>query len=153
MTMCRDDKPSNRVSRVGRTLLLILSAAAFALSASSCTDSASTTVHARSGAGAKRDGGKSPLPKGWLVVDVRMPEDYAERHLAGAILLPHETAAATLTRLVPDRKTPIALYCRSGRRSGLVFEDLKHLGYTRVQDWGSLEELAKIYPTASSPPK
>ena len=83
------------------------------------------------------------LQEGRLIVDVRTPGEYAAGHLVGAILLPHEGAAEALARLVPDRDAPIALYCRSGRRSGLVQEELKTAGYTRAENWGGFEELAK----------
>jgi len=85
----------------------------------------------------------SELPEGLLIVDVRTPEEYANGHLVGAILLPHETATEFLTRIVPDRSTPIALYCRSGRRSGIVLEEMRKLDYVRVENWGGFEELVK----------
>jgi len=94
----------------------------------------------------------------WLIVDVRTPEEYAAGHLEGALLLPHGTAAENLERLVPDFGAPVALYCRSGRRSGLVADELARLGYTRAVNWGGFAELAKtraaVWPAAgpAAPP-
>ena len=91
-------------------------------------------------------------PEGLLIVDVRTPAEYAAGHLAGAILLPHEAAAEALLRLVPDPRAPIALYCRSGRRSGLVLDQLRGHGYSRVVNWGGFDELAKSRAAIWPPP-
>ena len=91
-------------------------------------------------------GGLLPvLPEGLVIVDVRTPAEYATGHLVGALLLPHETATESLSQLVPDLATPIALYCRGGRRAGIVLEEMKKLGYTRVENWGGFEDLTKTH--------
>ena len=50
------------------------------------------------------------------LVDVRTPEEYAAGHIPGSVNIDvrngHEELAATL-----DPERPVALYCRSGRRS------------------------------------
>ena len=132
--------PGNRIRSMIGLLFFALAAAIFVVVAASCSNRGSTPVVA----GTERRPAASPLPEGLLIVDVRTPEEYAAGHLAGAILLPHETATEVLSRLVPDRRAPVALYCRSGRRSGLVLEEMKSLGYVRVVNWGGFEELAKI---------
>jgi len=35
---------------------------------------------------------------------------------------------------LPEKDQPIAIYCRSGRMSGIVAQQLKELGYTNVYD-------------------
>ncbi|MBU3916330.1 sulfurtransferase [bacterium] len=49
------------------------------------------------------------------LVDVRQPEEYAKRHLPGAILLPLSDLTAGQGTL--DMKKPVLVYCRSGNRS------------------------------------
>ena len=62
------------------------------------------------------------------LVDARTPEEYSEGHIPGAINIDvkspdFDTQIATLN---PDR--PVALYCRSGRRSKLAAERMSNAG-------------------------
>lgn len=75
-----------------------------------------------------------------VVIDVRTAAEYASGHLQGALLLPVDRIAQEIAARVPDKHTPIRLYCRSGRRSALALEALQQLGYTRLQNLGGLEE-------------
>ena len=38
-----------------------------------------------------------------------------------------------------NKDDTVILYCRSGRRSGIAQETLQRLGYTRVENYGSLD--------------
>jgi len=64
------------------------------------------------------------------LVDVRTPDEYAAGHLEGAVLIDvkssnfEEQAAAQL-----DKRRPVAVYCRSGRRSLAAAKLLKRAGY------------------------
>ena len=40
--------------------------------------------------------------------------------------------------MIPEKDTPVLVYCRSGQRSGEAAQKLAQLGYTRVYDIGSL---------------
>jgi phage shock protein E len=75
-----------------------------------------------------------------VVIDVRTPEEFADGHLQGAQLLPVDRIAQDIAARVPDKHTPIQLYCRSGRRSAQALDTLKALGYTRLQNLGGLED-------------
>ena len=46
--------------------------------------------------------------------------------------------AATAAQMIPEKDTPVLVYCRSGQRSGEAAQKLAQLGYTRVYDIGSL---------------
>ena len=131
--------------RAGIPILSLLAVvlAGFAVAASSCANKQPPETWASAVAGPEAGNTVPSIPEGLLIVDVRTSEEYAAGHLVGAILLPHEAAAEALARLVPDHNAPIALYCRSGRRSGLVLDELKNLGYDRAVNWGGFEELAK----------
>ena len=54
---------------------------------------------------------------GYIVLDVRTPEEYAERHIPGAINVPNETIGSTAPEQLPDKGQLILIYCRSGNRS------------------------------------
>ncbi|HEY0815721.1 MAG TPA: rhodanese-like domain-containing protein [Pseudonocardia sp.] len=49
---------------------------------------------------------------GFVVVDCRSPESYAQGHLPGAINLPHRRiTAAAVDELIPDESTLVITYC------------------------------------------
>ncbi len=66
-----------------------------------------------------------------FLVDVRTPDEYAEGHLRGAANIDAE-AADFLDRMEAacPRETPVAIYCRSGRRSAEAAKKLSKAGYT-----------------------
>jgi phage shock protein E len=70
-----------------------------------------------------------------LVLDVRTPAEYADGHVPGAVLIPHDQLAMRLDALERDR--PIIVYCRTGRRSGLAETLLRQHGHEVSQLQGS----------------
>jgi phage shock protein E len=42
-----------------------------------------------------------------------------------------------------NKAARIALYCRSGRRSGIAHKSLQEVGYLNVENLGSLDEARK----------
>lgn len=79
-----------------------------------------------------------------VVLDVRSAEEYRTGALPGARNIPHDQLAGRAAAELPDRNAPVALYCRSGRRSAFAAETLRKLGYTRIYDLGSLENARGI---------
>ena len=76
---------------------------------------------------------------GSTLVDVRTEDEYAAEHAAGAILLPlDDIEDADLDAILPDRKAPVLLYCRTGRRSALAAAMLFDMGYEILYDLGGL---------------
>jgi len=71
-------------------------------------------------------------PADLVVLDVRTPEEFAEGHLEGAVLVDFYDAdfADQLAALDPD--VPYLLYCRSGNRSGETLGVMEQLGFTSV---------------------
>jgi phage shock protein E len=71
-----------------------------------------------------------------LYVDVREPSEWQAGHIEWAILVPlADIEAGRLDKIPKD--TPVALYCRSGRRSGIAYDILKKAGYTNISNvWG-----------------
>ena len=74
-----------------------------------------------------------------LVVDVRTPEEYAEGHIPGAILIDvkKDDFKATALQLLDKSKT-IAVYCRSGRRSAQAANVLTTEGFKAVNLKGGI---------------
>lgn len=68
--------------------------------------------------------------KNVALIDVRTPEEYAESHLAGAVNI-DATAPDFLANVEAQvgKDRPLAIYCRSGRRSAEAAESLRKAGY------------------------
>ena len=75
-----------------------------------------------------------------VLLDVRTPEEHKSGYLEGAVLLPLAELESKITKKIPDKNTPIYIYCRSGRRSGIAVEKLKAVGYTKLHNLGGLKD-------------
>ena len=75
---------------------------------------------------------------GYVILDVRTEEEFAEGHIKGAILIPDYEIAARAEGILLDKNQKILVYCRSGRRSKLTAEALLALGYTNVWEFGGI---------------
>jgi phage shock protein E len=73
-------------------------------------------------------------PDDLVILDVRTPEEFAEGHLDGAVMIDFYEAdfADRLGEL--DSEVPYLLYCRSGNRSGQTTVIMRDLGFTDVAD-------------------
>ena len=73
------------------------------------------------------------------VLDVRTPEEFAEKHIVNAQLLTLDTVSAeTAAAVAPDKDAPVLVYCRTGVRSAEAAAQLAALGYTAVYDFGGI---------------
>jgi len=77
---------------------------------------------------------------GKYVIDVRTQREWETGHIDGAILIPYDRIKEKIADYVSDKKAPIALYCRSGRRAALALDALKEIGYENVENYGGYEE-------------
>ena len=75
---------------------------------------------------------------GYIILDVRTPEEFADKHSPGAVNIPNETIAAEEIPELPDKDQLILVYCRSGNRSKQASEKLAALGYTNVVEFGGI---------------
>lgn len=75
---------------------------------------------------------------GYIILDVRRPDEYADGHIPGAINLPNEDIGAAEIPELPDKAHLILVYCRSGRRSKEASEKLVKLGYTNIVEFGGI---------------
>ncbi len=78
----------------------------------------------------------------WLLLDARLPEQYEEGRLPGAILATSDTIIERAEQLIPDRSTTVVTYCGSlsCRRSSRAAERLAGLGYRAIEFPGGLAE-------------
>ena len=74
----------------------------------------------------------------YITLDARTAEEYAEGHIAGALLIPYDEISARAGDELPDKEKLILVYCRSGRRSKIAAETLAELGYTNVKEFGGI---------------
>lgn len=76
--------------------------------------------------------------KNILLVDVRTPEEYNEKHIANSHLLPVDDIPTKAAEALPDKQAKIFVYCRTGRRSKDAALKLLEMGYTNVYDIGGI---------------
>lgn len=89
------------------------------------------------------DHGGPPASGQPLLIDVRTPDEYRNEHVRTAVNIPYDEIAGRIAAMAPDRNTRIALYCRSGRRSGIAEQTLRQLGYSQVENKGSLDDMLR----------
>ena len=77
---------------------------------------------------------------GYIILDVRTPEEFADKHIPGAINVPNETIGTEEISELPDKDQLILVYCRSGNRSKQASEKLAALGYTNVYEFGGIND-------------
>ena len=75
---------------------------------------------------------------GYIILDVRRPEEFAEGHIPNAINVPNENIGASEIPELTDKDQLILVYCRSGRRSKEAAEKLVKLGYTDIVEFGGI---------------
>ena len=75
---------------------------------------------------------------GYIILDVRRPDEFAAGHIPNAINVPNETIGTAEISELPDKNQLIMVYCRSGRRSKEAAEKLVKLGYTNIVEFGGI---------------
>ena len=75
---------------------------------------------------------------GYIILDVRRADEFAEGHIPGAINVANESIGTDDIPELPDKDQLIMVYCRSGRRSKEAAEKLVKLGYTNIVEFGGI---------------
>ncbi len=78
-----------------------------------------------------------------VIIDVRTLPEWNAGHLEDAIHIPLDIITKDISDKVKDKNTPIALYCRSGRRSGIATNMLKEMGYKNVVNYGGFNQASQ----------
>ena len=71
------------------------------------------------------------------MIDVRTAGEYAGGHIPGAVNVPLQQIGAIASE-VPDKSTPLFVYCMSGARSQQAVGALKQMGYTDARNIGGI---------------
>ncbi|MBS1371555.1 MAG: rhodanese-like domain-containing protein [Lentisphaeria bacterium] len=111
-----------------RTVLAL----ALLLTAAACSDTADTAANHI-----------QQKENAMILIDTRTPEEYAEGHLPGAILIPYDQIRAEIGRHAPDRSARIGLYCRSGKRAGIAGAALEEMDYSAAENLGGIADAAE----------
>lgn len=77
---------------------------------------------------------QSMSKQGALLLDVRETGEYAEAHAPDATLIPLGELGTRLNEIAAYKDKPIAVICRSGRRSAKAVELLQGAGYSQVSN-------------------
>lgn len=76
--------------------------------------------------------GKALKEQGAILLDVREPDEYDQGHAPDSVLIPLGQLKNRLHELRALGAKPVAVICRSGRRSALAAEILGEAGFTKV---------------------
>lgn len=76
----------------------------------------------------------------FVILDARSEAEFAEGHIPGAIVIPHDEISEKAEEEILDKDIPIFVYCRSGRRSKIAAEALVSLGYSEVYEFGGIND-------------
>jgi rhodanese-related sulfurtransferase len=74
---------------------------------------------------------------GAVLLDVRSRAEFAERHVQGSLNIPVEELKGRLAEVGP-RDRPVVVYCHTGARAGFAVRMLRHAGFARVHNLGSI---------------
>lgn len=86
-------------------------------------------------------GNEQPFSEEALLIDVRSAEEFESGHIEGAKHIPYEEIGVRIGELTDDKSREIALYCRSGRRSGIAQKTLESMGFEKAINVGGYEDL------------
>ena len=74
---------------------------------------------------------------GAILLDVRTLQEYREGHIPDSKNIPlQEIGQISVT--VPEKDTPLFVYCHSGARSRQAVEELQRMGYLLVKNIGGI---------------
>jgi adenylyltransferase/sulfurtransferase len=74
------------------------------------------------------------LGNGSVFLDVREQDEWDVERIPGAVHITRGRLESRVERAVPDRSTPLVVYCESGARSLLASRALEELGYENVHN-------------------
>jgi molybdopterin/thiamine biosynthesis adenylyltransferase/rhodanese-related sulfurtransferase len=67
-----------------------------------------------------------------VFLDVREPDEFEQGAIAGAVHIPRGHLEAQVESRIPDRGSPVVVFCAGGVRSAFAAKTLAELGYTDV---------------------
>lgn len=82
---------------------------------------------------------------GFVLLDVRTPQEYSGQRIAGSINLPLDKVEEQIETLIPNKDKAVYVYCMSGSRSIVAVEIMQNLGYKNVYDMISGIMACRVY--------
>ena len=73
----------------------------------------------------------------YIIVDVRTPLEYEEKHIVDAINIPYGEVTNDVSLY---KNKVVLLYCKSGKRADIAYESLYALGF-KVYNLGGIEDI------------
>ena len=70
--------------------------------------------------------------EGAIWIDIREADEWQEGHLPGAVHVPRGFLESRIEGVVPDKATPVVLYCAAANRSAFAAKTLEELGYANA---------------------
>lgn len=87
------------------------------------------------------------VSEGAVLLDVRTPEEFASRHIDGAVNIPVDEIdrrKAEIDKLTGgDANKPIVVYCAAGSRAAVAKQALVAAGHTKVTNLGGISNWDK----------
>ena len=77
-------------------------------------------------------GSAALLSEGYMILDVREPEEYEQGSVPNALHIPRGILESNIENHIPNYAQPIIVMCASGVRSVFATETLKQMGYSTV---------------------
>lgn len=78
--------------------------------------------------------------QGIILLDVRNPDEYRQKHIPNSILIPLNVLANEASKKLPEQNAEIFVYCASGSRSRVAVKTLMKLGYANVYNLGGIAQ-------------
>lgn len=87
-----------------------------------------------------------------VILDVRTPAEFMSGHIAGAINIDAESGNFANEIKSLDPNSTYAIYCRSGRRSGVASESMADAGFVKIYNMngGTIDWEAAGFPLTTN---
>ncbi|WP_147566455.1 rhodanese-like domain-containing protein [Clostridium tyrobutyricum] len=73
-----------------------------------------------------------------IFIDLRTPTEFSQGHIMKSKNIPIEVFKEVIIKMNLDLKSPIILYCRTGRKSGIAVNILYELGFKKIYNFGGI---------------
>lgn len=120
------------------TILITITALSFGCNSKNSSNESSSGEGKMISVSAEKAKEMMDSSSGYIILDVRRPDEYEAGHVKGAILLPDYEIIDKAESVLTDKNQQIFVYCRSGRRSKGAAKNLVQLGYTNIVEFGGI---------------
>ena len=84
------------------------------------------------------------VPKNTVFLDVRNTWEYKKKHLQNSILVPFNKLPYTLEKAIPDKQTPVYIFCSANTRAKVAMKYMLEHGYKNIIGCGTIEDAEKL---------